>query len=656
MDRDEYDYEDRNAGLDEWNDSYEDELFDDDDSYDGNQKRNKPQGNISEEQLNTFDSTREWGSNGLPGKIFGTIAGLGAALAQIIRVTVMNLILGKHEQYAIRDAFMRAFRGVSPELEEQAIKTGKQNDLEMKKDGQEQREPQQAKETTEQAQTGKGSDEIRNADNALEKNTSWRPDPKDIPEEMTAEAVEKMLSDAQVKDVFARAGLGAEPAGVDDKIYLIRHGDNGLNKSVFAMYKTDLLSGDAKNLASAIYAYDGGDKKNCALKAAMIVAASSYLANSKDFGDAQMKGETPVLSYVHVETPSGAQMITVQGSRSAVNAVDITADGKAVATLPVDTLASRPYQEYGSQILGYINHQDKDNLTFGKPGNEITLIKSDDGILVHTTVEQIGKDCAENSRRIEDDLGPFRFEDEQDVAQLAKQLFDSPIRLGEPEAVAYAVAMVSNPDMMPAEDGKGMYLNPIKGDYEEAGSSHLFLEHTEKGVSLKLFLPKDDTSWDMLKIGGWKSFVLLNSKVMMELIGNISEARKAMDETTVSVTDYDRQLETKETKGDYFDVPVVGTPDVAKELKQVHKEKLQFDHFLEDGEFVIPEGMEDVVKQYGNMAHREPEPLESQEEDPYLNVSPADIPPEIEAELPEAREEEMVDYEPGVPDLDECDR
>lgn len=644
MDRDEYDYEDRNAGLDEWNDSYEDELFDDDDSYDGNQKRNKPQGNISEEQLNTFDSTREWGSNGLPGKIFGTIAGLGAALAQIIRVTVMNLILGKHEQYAIRDAFMRAFRGVSPELEEQAIKTGKQNDLEMKKDGQEQREPQQAKETTEQAQTGKGSDEIRNADNALEKNTSWRPDPKDIPEEMTAEAVEKMLSDAQVKDVFARAGLGAEPAGVDDKIYLIRHGDNGLNKSVFAMYKTDLLSGDAKNLASAIYAYDGGDKKNCALKAAMIVAASSYLANSKDFGDAQMKGETPVLSYVHVETPSGAQMITVQGSRSAVNAVDITADGKAVATLPVDTLASRPYQEYGSQILDYINQQEKSELRFGEPGDEIAVIKTADGVIVRTADEY------------EQDLGIYNFENENDVKKLANRLNDSTVWLDDPKATAYAIAAVSNPNMMPAEGDKGIYLNPIKGDYEKAGSSHLFLEHTEKGVSLKLFLPKDDVSWDMLKIGGWKSFSSLNSKDMMELIRNISEARKAMDETTVSVTDYDRQLETKETKGDYFDVPVVGTPDVAKELKQVHKEKLQFDHFLEDGEFVIPEGMEDVVKQYGNMAHREPEPLENQEEDPYLNVSPADIPPEIEAELPEAREEEMVDYEPGVPDLDECDR
>ena len=54
-----------------------------------------------------------------------------------------------------------------------------------------------------------------------------------------------------------------------------------------------------------------------------------------------------------------------------------------------------------------------------------------------------------------------------------------------------------------------------------------------------------------------------------------------MDGTTVSVTDYDRQLEAKETKGDYFDVPVIGSPAVAEELKQLHKEKLQFDHFLE---------------------------------------------------------------------------
>ena len=29
---------------------------------------------------------------------------------------------------------------------------------------------------------------------------------------------------------------------------------------------------------------------------------------------------------------------------------------------------------------------------------------------------------------------------------------------------------------------------------------------------------------------------------------------------------------------------------------------------------------------------------------------------QIAEELPEAHEEEMIDYEPGVPDLDECDR
>lgn len=654
MDREEYDYEDRNDSMDEWEDSYEEEFLDDGEDYEERNEGRKSR--VPAEVQNTFDSSREWGSTGLAGRIFGTIAGLGAAIAQIVRVTVMNLILGKHEQYAVRDAFMRAFRGISPELEEQGGKTGKQNVQDPKKDGQERQEPKQSKGATEQEQKSKEADDNRDVDKTLEKNASWRPDPKDIPEEMTAEAVEKMLSDAQIKDVFARAGLGAEPAGVDDKIYLIRHGENGLNKSVFAMYKTDLLRGDAKNLASAIYAYDGGNKKDCALKAAMTVAASSYLANSKDFGDAQLKGETPVLSYVHVETPSGAQLITVQGSSSAVNAVDITADGKAVATLPLDTMVSHPYQEYGSQILGYIDQQEKECLVFGEPGNQVTLIKSDDGILVHTSVDRPGKDGDERSRRIEQDLGPFRFEDEQDVTRLAKRLFDSPVRLGEPEAVAYAVAMVSNPDLMPVESENGMYLNPIKGDYENAGSSHLFLEHTEKGVSLKLFLPQNRDSWDTLKIGGWKSFSSLRSQDMMELIGNISEARKAMEETAVSVTDYDRQLEAKESKGDYFDVPVIGSPSVAEELKQIHKEKLQFDHFLWDGEFVIPEDMEDVVKQYKNMAHSEPESLENKEEDPYLNVSPADIPPEIEAELPEAHEEEMVDYEPGVPDLDECDR
>ena len=220
--------------------------------------------------------------------------------------------------------------------------------------------------------------------------------------------------------------------------------------------------------------------------------------------------------------------------------------------------------------------------------------------------------------------------------------------------------MVSNPEMKPSIADNGAYLNPIKGVYEKAGSPHLFLEHTEKGVSLKMFIPQNSDSWDTLKIGSWKSFSSLSSQDMTELIGNISEARKAMDETKVSVTDYDRQLEAKETKVDYFDVPVIGSPAVAEELKQVHKEKLQFDHFLGDGEFVIPEGMEDIVKDYAEIDFRNPGAQEMREEidavDPYLNTALADLTPEIAEELPEAHEEEMIDYKPGVPDLDECDR
>lgn len=651
MDRDDFDYEDRNAGIDEWDDRHEEEFLDDEEDYEERHEGRKSR--ATAEGQNTFDRFKEWWSNGKPGVVAGVIAGLGAMAAQIIRVTIVNLILGKHEQYAVRDAFMRAFRGVSPELEEQSTKTEKQSDAGQKADAQEQQKDGKSKEGTEQPQQGKEGN--RDADETPDKSSKWRPDPKDIPEEMKAEAVEKMLSDSQIRNVFSRVGLGAEPADIDDKIYLIRHGDNGLDKSVFAMYKTDLLNGDARNLASAIYAYDGGDKKDCALKAAMTVAASFYLANSKGFEEAQIKGENPMLSYVHVETSSGAQLLTVQGSSSAVNAVDIMADGKAVVTLPIDTLVNRPYQEYGSQVLTHINQQEKDLLRFGKPGNEIALIKTDDGVIVHTKVEQSGKD---DTNVIEGNIGTFKFEDEQDVRKLVEKLYDSPVRVGEPEAVAYAIASVSNPEMKPAMGSVGTYLNPIKGDYEKAGNAHLYLEHTEKGVSVKMFLPSGTDSWDMLKIGGWKSFSSINSQDMMELIGNISEARKAMDGTTVSVDAYDRQIETKDTKGDYFDVPVVGTPAVGEELKQIHIEKMQFDHFLGDGEFVIPEGMEDVVKAYGEMELGKSESQEAggEELDPYLNTAPADLTPEIAAELPEANEEEMVNYEPSVPDLDECDR
>lgn len=60
--------------------------------------------------------------------------------------------------------------------------------------------------------------------------------------------------------------------------------------------------------------------------------------------------------------------------------------------------------------------------------------------------------------------------------------------------------MVSNPEMKPSIADNGAYLNPIKGVYEKAGSPHLFLEHTEKGVSLKMFIPQNSDSWDTLKI------------------------------------------------------------------------------------------------------------------------------------------------------------
>lgn len=652
MSREEYDYDDRNATMDEWGDDHEDEFYDDIGYEPGTQKK---QPKTDQEKMDSYEKTRHWWSDGKFGLVSGAVLGVVSLVAHVIHTFVVNLLLGKHEQYALRDAFMRAFRGTPPELQnDKAEADGKDQQKEQQKEtdkesGDKNKDPEEHSQEDKDGNKDTGEDQS--------KNTQWRPDPADVPEHLTNEAVEKMLNDDQIKDAFSRIGLGAEPAGIDDKIYLIKHGDNGLDQATFAMNKTDLLYGDAKNLASALYAYDGGDKMDCALKAAATIAATVYLSNSQDYIEAQTKGENPELAYINVETQSGAQLITIQGSKSGINAVDIAVDGKAVATLPINTLINQPYQEYGSQIRDLISRQEKDTFTFAKSGAEITIRKTDDGVLIHASKEfasEIGTTVDHEN------LGIYKFENEGDVLKLAGRLFNSSVYLGEPESVAYAIAMVSNPEMQPVKNEDGTYLNPFRGEHESAGKAHVYLEHTEKGVSLKMFSPRDPESWDSLKINGWKSFNSLSSKDMLSLIDSVTEARKIIGKSDVSVQDYDRQLETKESKGDYFDTPIVGNQTVAEDLRKVHAEKMQFDQYFEDKEFVIPEGMEDVVKGFTGPDNHSPQPISDEEEidDPYMNVTAADITPEEAEEygIPEANEEEMVNYEPGVPDLDECDR
>lgn len=657
MSREEYDFDDKNATMDRWEDDHEDEFYDDIDYEPGTQKK---QPEADQKKMNTYEEAKDWWKNGKRGVVAGVFIGIFALAAHGIHTFIVNLLLGKHEQYALRDAFMRAFHGTPPELQnDKAEADGKNQQKEQQKEQKKETNKESGnknKDTKGPSQEDKDGNKDTSEDQS--KNAQWRPDPADIPEHLSDEAVEKMLNNEQIKEAFSRVGLGAEPAGIDDKIYLIRHGNNGLYESTFAMNKTDLLYGDAKNLAAALYAYGGGDKKACALKAAVTIAASVYLANSSDYIEAQTKGKSPELAYVNVETPSGAQMIMIQGSKSSVNAVDIAVDGKTIGTLPINTLINCPYQEYGPQLQELVNEQEKDTFTFGKPGAEITLKKSDDGVVVRTSAEYTTGNG--NKTIDEENLGPYKFENESDVLKLAGQLFNSSVYLGEPESVAYAIAMVSNPEMQPVKNDDGAYLNPFKGEYESAGKAHVYLEHTENGVSLKMFSPKEPDTWDTLKINGWKSFSSLSSKDMMSLIDSISEARNIIGRSDVSVRDYDRQLEAKETKGDYFDTPIIGNQTVAEELKKVHAEKIHFDNFFEDKTFVIPEGMEDIVKGYSVPEQSSLQPISDEEEidDPYMNVTAADITPEEAEEygIPEANEEEMVNYEPGVPDLDECDR
>lgn len=129
--------------------------------------------------------------------------------------------------------------------------------------------------------------------------------------------------------------------------------------------------------------------------------------------------------------------ISIRGGRQGLDELDILYNGKPVATIPVDTVTGQPYDTYGRQINDLVNSERKDTLTFGQDNQNITLIRTSEGVQVM---------YRENSKKGKD-LGTFKFDDERDIVRLKDEIYKNAIPLGEPEAVAYAVAMVSNPDM-----------------------------------------------------------------------------------------------------------------------------------------------------------------------------------------------------------------
>lgn len=490
----------------------------------------------------------------LPGKLFGVVAAIAGAFAHIIRTFVVNLIFGSKERYAIRETFQNALKTNQP-LEKDEKDTKSEKD----KDGKQ-----------------KGKDEqVKGHDKDFSARRTYDKDIRD-------HAAEALLDDKQIKNVFSKSGMRAIPLKESDEIYLIYKSEEGLQKSIYGMSKTDLLNGDGRSLASALYAYGDGDKIECALKSAMTVAAVQYLANKQKFHEGQLVGDHIRLAYVDVKTERGGESIAVDGSARGNEAVDVFLNGKVVATVTLDQLDN--YNSYKKQLEAAVSKElrapyqirigDKDTITFEHTKNGVSVRCSrPEGII---------------------DLGNYAFKTEADVRYLAKIMQEENIHTAisgkeyDARDLSFVVGMLSNPDMKPDRNRAGEVLSTFTGEPEAEGGAHLYLKHTDRGVELFYFSPTEDLQGNNILAGSYHTIQNISNMDVSNLLAAVRDCRELISSNIYVAENYKRpDLEIEEDK-DYFDAPIIGDPKSAQEIYLVENkeeslgmEEAEMDHMEE---------------------------------------------------------------------------
>ncbi|MCC2254567.1 hypothetical protein LKD70_09080 [Ruminococcus sp. CLA-AA-H200] len=504
-------------------------------------------------------------NHGIRGEILGFFAGILASAAYLMHTVASNLLFGANSRIAIGETFRRAYgEKAGGRAEPNPDKSGDNG----KKEG-------------------------------PDKDKKDKPDPqkdtekRKFPDKERDQAVKVLLQDKEVKNVLKNMHLKAIPEKGSDDIYLYYKKSEGLPKTVYGMSKQDLLNGDGRTLASALYAYKDGDKIDCAMKAALAIANIQYIGNMEKFNLGQLNGTPMRLAYVDVETVHGSDRIVIDGSYRGNHAVDVFLNGKAIATITTDKLPD--YDTYTKELFAVLHKE------YDAP-NQVRIGEKDT-ITFERTKEGISVRCDRGNKII--DLGNYRFETERDVRTLAAKMRDEGIvpQKGEivyhPKDIAFVVGMIANPDMKPTRNLEGQVLNTFSGEPEPDGSAHLFLRHNERGVTLNLFSPTPDLQGQTISGPGYRSEGSITEQELDEILASVKSCRELIEDgNNIYVAEnYTRENQSIETEIDYFDVPVIGDPDTAKEL---HSEMERSEAL--DGETEVISAAE---KEYESIAEEE---------------------------------------------------
>lgn len=492
-----------------------------------------------------------------------------ALVGHVIHVFVSNAFLGEHTQLALRQFIKRQL--MDKELTDDAFK----------KDGKE--EPGK----TERTDRGKTEPEKPNP-NRTEEEKDVLPDREDITSDLDQnskdEITKEIFNNKEIREALAGLGLRAEPEPYTDKIYIFQKDQDAYGMHhVYAMSKTDLLNGDAKSLASAMYAYSNNEKEKieCSLKAAIAVASISILGNKEEYDRCQKNGTPMDLSHIDIETDHGAASIDITGSPDLYEGVQISYNGKPIRNISKETVLKNDFDAYKKELVD----------AFHEKMNEPMKMQIGDGkekLYIRQDNDKFYIRC--NKGNEEYLVGKYSFKSEKDVRRLAQDLkkIKADVRFSvETEAgdrveraadlnnLAYTVAAVSNGSMQPNRTQIGEVRNTFSGKPEPDGKSHLYLEHTERGVRLRAFIAcEEKTDGEHLVIGQYHDNRNLTSQDIYRIYSSIDDAVRKIASTPDVQINYSRD-NVMETTGrtTVFEQPIVCASNAHKILQEARNQQ-----------------------------------------------------------------------------------
>ena len=478
----------------------EDEYEDDEIGRGNSEKEEKAEDNNQD----TFETAKEFyrydnGNRFLnPSKIFGALIGMVAVVAHVVHTFVSNILFDKYEQLSIREAFMRGLG-----------KFGTPGEISSSNKEKEELDDKENKHEKELV--------LKRAD--IPNRAVQRVNPMSDNIEQDLKVLKEALKNPSIQHIFAMNGYLADIINNKDEAYLFEYANNEVQEKAYGFCASDLLSGNASNMLHAIQTFEKSSSIEAALKSAAIISAMAIKAAENDKMDIREVIKDNLIGFTDYKTSCGSSTVEYLLNTEKTDMIDIALDGNVIYSISAQQLCNEPFSEYQDKILKSINLQAEKTAILGEELKIVWHNEKNEAILYDQNEMQ---------------LGTFSFQTTKDVQNLINILKEEEIyplyKKGEeyiplkPEAVAFTVGMLTNPDMQIERSEDGLAINPFTGISEPDGKSHLYIEHDECGIKLHTFLPSQEEKNDSFLICDFTSRNVLSDKSICEISSCVQDA------------------------------------------------------------------------------------------------------------------------------------